>query len=364
MTSATITAPASLEQLAIALKEKRCIVVGAAPIQTLFSVSPGDVVVAVNGGISSCPPGPVDVWVVNSRSGAWQSWGAERLRLANLMLAQARGRHVRLIVFLAREDEAPAVTTTHLRAQGTTWDDAIALVQTERHELEQLAGARTPDMTAHALSAGMTAAAICFAAGAAHVRLVGFSWSAGYQYAPGDRAVTTRGHEGGDRQALPLLDARYGTRFEHSEFSLPDRDRSMSTVQKVVEKAIDKALTKAQSPTPQTNPPKPEPGFKVRVKPGHTVWYGNQRWRENAVFMLRNGRHFKAKAMERVAESAKVTRVRASDVGRQRDMELAQQVSGGRVRVQTLKPNAVDLVDTQGAGDVELADPRDDAAID
>lgn len=359
MTSATITAPASLEKLRGQFTGARCVVVGSAPMDRQYvEEREGDVVVAVNGGISSVAPGRyVDVWFCNSRSGAWDSWGPDRLRLAALMLEQAKGRRIGLIVFLAREDDSPATTTTHLRALSVEWSDAIALVQTERRELEQLSGGRTTDMQAHALSAGMTAACVALVAGAAHVRLEGFSWKAGYQYAPGDRTVKTRGHEHGDKTALPLLEARYGTQLEHR--LTPGREAPMSNANAAPQ---TQTPPKPQGgPTPSTPKPKDEKGFKVRVREGKTVWYGNQRHREGAIVQLRKASHFKPKVHERVDDTTPAKRVRAGDVGRQRDMELAQQVTGGRARAARLQHNAADLVDKTGDGNVELTD---DAAID
>jgi hypothetical protein len=172
-----------------------------------------DYVVAVNGGISSVVGNP-DVWVVNSRSAQFQQWGPTRVRLATLMLRQGAQKAVPEVVFLAREQEAPPVTLQILRQQGTTVGHWTSISQTDRRYLEYDAGARLDPQAKDALSAGTTAAALCLLAGAAEVRLLGFSWSPGYAYLPGER-IDARGHVRADQTALALLRRRYGTRLQH-----------------------------------------------------------------------------------------------------------------------------------------------------
>jgi hypothetical protein len=361
--SADVFAPGTLDTLARALAGKLCLVVGAAPLAEPLELPTGVpiAVVAVNGGISSVPSFEVDVWVVNSRAAAWEHWGAERLRLANLMLAQGRGKHADLVVFLAREDEAPAITATHLRKQGTTWDHAIALSRSERHELEVDAGGRTRAMEKHALSAGLTAVSMCLLAGAAHVRLVGFSWTPGYQYAPGDRAVESRGHEAGDKAALRSLEARYGTVLEHNLF--PDRETPMADKTQAAQPPKGGTPpAAASSPAPAVKPAKPGPGFKVRAT--KMVWYDNARRREGDVFLLRSASDFKRKCMARVDDRTPVKAQRASDVIRQRDAEHAARSAGSRGgAMPALAANAADFVDTVGTGVVDTGN-EDDRAID
>lgn len=216
----------TFERLQRTFEGRRVVVLGSAPLEReFFQFRPsvtndpddGELLVAVNGGISSAAaPIHVDVWFLNSRSSAFQSWGPNRIALTNLMIRQGAGRDVGLVVFYAREEEAPIVTRRILEKQGTQWREDLALSETERHALETISGARTSELTRHALSAGMASAAIALMAGAAHVRLIGFSWQAGYHYSPADARVRDRGHVYGDQVALRQLSARYGTRLEHS----------------------------------------------------------------------------------------------------------------------------------------------------
>jgi hypothetical protein len=228
LTTAAVTvrsAPAqtTLEQLALALAGLPVTVLGAAPLAKDAPAYVESKVLAVNGGISSVKGNP-DVWVVNSRSSQFDQWGPARRRLAHLMLKQGAGKRIPLAVFLAREPEAPRTTLDILRQYGTTVERWAMLTQIDRRILEAQSGARPHKDTKDAMSAGVTAAAFALLAGAAEVRLLGFSWNPGYAYLPGER-IDARGHVPADQAALRYLQARYGTRLQHSLF-VPSRTRT------------------------------------------------------------------------------------------------------------------------------------------
>lgn len=210
----------TLEALALALAGEPVTVLGAAPLGKDDPATVEGRLVAVNGGISSVRGNP-DVWVVNSRSSQFEQWGPSRRRLAHLMLKQGAGKAIPLAVFLAREPEAPKTTLALLSGYGTHVMAWHMLTQIDRRLLEAQSGVRTDKHAKDALSAGVTAAAFALLAGAAEVRLLGFSWNPGYAYLPGER-IDARGHVPADMRGLTLLQARYGTRLRHS-LHLPDR---------------------------------------------------------------------------------------------------------------------------------------------
>lgn len=195
----------------------RCLVVGSAPLARPLVIGTDEVVVAVNGGISSVREARIGVWLVNARRRPYACWTAERITLNALMVQQGAGRHVGAIAWVLTDDEegASAVMAERLRVQGTTYDQAVVITRTDRARIEVKAGARTPAMRKHALSAGLFAVAVCLWAGAERVRAVGVSWRAGYAYLPGvELPPATRGHVEGDRLALAALEARHGRRLE------------------------------------------------------------------------------------------------------------------------------------------------------
>ena len=208
-------APRVLDALARALAGRPVTVIGAAPL------APGDVPldasahVAVNGGIASTAA--ADVWIVNSRIRPASHWPPERRRLNDLMLRQGAGRRVPLAILLAKQPNAPPTTIKFFAEQGTAVAAWLAMTSPDRRALEMQAGARDNGTGSATISAGVTAAALALLAGAAPVRLIGFSWEAGYAYLPGERFDPAyRGHVAEDRRALGLLAARYGHALEHA----------------------------------------------------------------------------------------------------------------------------------------------------
>lgn len=207
-----VTHPA-LEALRATLEGAAVTVLGSAPLEAPLALD-GRKLLAVNGGISSSAQTP-EVWVCNSRLPPTR-WGRERQRLAALMLEQARGRAVPLVIFLAKHAKGPETTLAVLEAQGTHVEAWHALGATDRRRLESAAGARVGEVGGASLSAGLTATALALLAGAASVRLEGFSWVPGYAYMPGKRLVNTRGHVHSDIDGLAMLEARYGAVLAHA----------------------------------------------------------------------------------------------------------------------------------------------------
>jgi hypothetical protein len=344
----------TVERLQRAFEGRRVVVLGSAPLEQPFAFRPsvtgdpgdGELLVAVNGGISSSPaPALVDAWFCNSRSAAYQSWGAQRIALSNLMLSQGRGRQVGLMVFYAREDEAPAVTRQILAKQGTHWYDELALSWTERHALETASGARTAALERHALSAGVTTAAIVLLAGAAHVRLVGFSWKAGYEYSPNDKRVRDRGHVAGDKVGLRQLGARYGARLEHS-LSPPRAQESPMPPQ-----TTPPAPAKPAAAAP-TKPARPRPYFVRALKP---LQFGHLRRAKDEVFQIPGDHAFRKNQMEKVPNGTPVGTGKSDEQLKAEKLALA--VAG---RLPELQPNGADLkvaeVPPAAPGVVELED--------
>lgn len=318
-------------------------VVGSAPIVGSLELSP--TVLAVNGGISTVPEGhPVAAWVVNSRSAQFESWGPGKVALSRQMLAQARQRTVGTICFLAREDGAPAITSRLLRAQKTVWSASLALTQIERREIERLAGGRGNDMDREALSAGLSAACFAFAAGAATVRLVGFSWAPGYEYAP-EVKLATRGHAWTDKKALANLEARYGDRLVHSlTLRRHDRRRAQETVMSTrstprPNRPSAPAPAAAGSDQPQQPQRRQAPIMVQATKMG---FYSLARRRPGDVFQLRDPSHFSERWMVRVADDTppQLTHPRAA-------MHQANREAAKTTRTPRLEPNAADVMENR-----------------
>jgi hypothetical protein len=307
---------------------RRCVVVGSAPLSGPIALSDDEFVVGVNGGISSVPR--VDAWVVNSRNNDAASWSPAQRRLSKLMLAQAAGRTIPFVVFLSKHEGGPAWTLAFLQAQRTLvvrWTefaDANA-----RREMELQVGARTPAMSKHALSAGMTAAAWCFAEGADTVRLEGFSWVSGYQYLPGEvipnRAEGGRGHAAGDKEAIRLLTRRYPGRLVHS---LTAKDSTMAKKPTARRRptADPEAGARAQAAKEALSPAgererklalkrqqkeqadaAARPDTRLMVRATEMTYYNHARRRVGQIFQLREASDFRESCMEWADPNAQET---------------------------------------------------------
>lgn len=327
------------------LEGRRCLVLGSAPLPNGLIVDAREYVVAVNGGISSWPL--VDAWVVNSRNIASSSWSPPMRAHSTLMLQQAAGRRVPLAVFLTKHDDAHEWTLKFLAKQRTEVLEAIVIHNEGRRELEARAGARTPDMTKYALSAGMFAVAWCFHRGAATVRLEGFSWEAGYNYQPGVR-VNTRGHVTGDKEALRRLERMYPERLIHrltTEESMAPKKKGppakRPTAARAVSARADRKSARAAT-TPAAERAKkvaaaevaaarPAPKARPRmVRATELTFYGNRRRRAGEVFQLRQDSDFRASCMEWANPGEKATE---------------RPTLANRATHQRMAPNAADVLE-------------------
>lgn len=206
---ATVADPSQVERVRDLLEGRSCVVVGSAPLaQRSADVAETDVVIAVNGGISSAP-GAVDLWVVSSRS--QDKPGSSRIKpLHKAMLHQAKGRTVGHVLFLRGPKEASeGDTLAALALLGVRHHTWSVLDKPTKLWMETTLCARTEK---HPCSSGILATAIALWCGASSVRMVGFSFVPGYHYITKERPASWwRNHVPADRQALKALRARYGS---------------------------------------------------------------------------------------------------------------------------------------------------------
>jgi len=193
---------AQLQAFGAIVANRRCVVVGSAPLPTKHArTDPSEVVICVNGAISSVSGVP-DVWVLNSKP------SAASLHLT--MCRQGANRAVKHVAFLRSpirptEDESLA----RLRKSGASLESWSVIDKPVKRWLEYEICDRqdhSPGVNT-ACSAGIFTAALALWSGASRVRLVGFSWSAGYHYLP--KLQTIRGHVDADQRALRVLADRY-----------------------------------------------------------------------------------------------------------------------------------------------------------
>lgn len=208
---ATVADPLQIERVRELLEGRACVVVGSAPLPGKYAdVADTDVVIAVNGGISSVARA-VDLWVVASRP--QDKPGSGKIKpLHKTMLQQAKGRTVGHVLFLrGPKDASEGDTLAALKELGVrhlTWsicDKATKLW------IEKTTCARSEK---HPCSSGILATAIALYCGAASVRMVGFSWKPGYQYIKNANPPQWwRNHCGADKRAIRELRMRYGNRL-------------------------------------------------------------------------------------------------------------------------------------------------------
>ena len=199
------------------LRANHVTVVGSAPLsaEEHLHIEHAGKLVCVNGSISSTSRIP-DVWVLNSHhydSARYMdplAWSEERKALHEAMMQQSRGRSVRHVLFLLKDD-SPEQTILRLREQGVTWRAYTALNPGQKLDVVTRAGVKTFS-TALNISAGLFGLCLALNSGAAHVNLVGFSFGNDYAYlssVPPD----TRKHISQDQVALSDLAANHGSRF-------------------------------------------------------------------------------------------------------------------------------------------------------
>jgi len=211
---ATVADPLQVERVRSLLDGRPCVVVGSAPLKaSAADVDESEVVIAVNGGISSVARA-VDLWVVASRS--VDKPGSGKIKpLHRAMLQQAKGKTAGHVLMLRGPKEASEQDTLAALAQlhvcYRTWS---VLDKPTKLWMEKSTCAR---MEREPCSSGILATAIALWCGAESVRLVGFSLKPGYQYITNQPPQNWwRNHVAADRRALKALSARYGATLSGS----------------------------------------------------------------------------------------------------------------------------------------------------
>lgn len=205
---------AQVERVRGLLERRAVVIVGSAPLPTKSAIiEDGEVIVAVNGAISSVDQ-PVDLWVVSSRPQD-QPGDATIKPLHRTMLQQAKGRAASHLLFLRGPKPADASedrTLAALKQLQMRYQSWSVLDKPTKRWIEGEWCARKADK--QPCSSGILATAIALYCGAAMVRLVGMSLAPGYHYLPKARPMGWwRNHVEADRRALVALAARAGGRL-------------------------------------------------------------------------------------------------------------------------------------------------------
>ena len=205
----TVPLPAQVEDLRPLLTGRACVVVGSAPLTTPAAVvAPDEFRIAVNGGIASLPEKRAQLWLLNSKD--QDRPGSRTLHeMHRLMLSQANNTGTdHLLLLRGPKVASEAGTLQMLERRGARWLSWSLLDKPTKRWLEgQLCGRVDDDQPC---SAGILAVALACYCEAASVRLVGFSFTAGYHYLPKMRPQSWwRNHVNADRRALKLLSQRY-----------------------------------------------------------------------------------------------------------------------------------------------------------
>jgi hypothetical protein len=212
---ATVADLTQVERVRDLIADRACVVVGSAPLSTPSAdVADGDVVIAVNGGISSVARA-VDLWVVSSRA-VDRPGHAQIKPLHKTMLHQAKGRTVgHALLLRGPKDASEKDTLAALDLLGCRLNTWSVLDKPTKFDMEtKLCERREKEGPC---SSGILATAIALWCGAASVRLVGFSFTPGYQYLPKERPASWwRNHIPADKRAVRALQARYGDRLSGS----------------------------------------------------------------------------------------------------------------------------------------------------
>lgn len=344
------------------------LVVGSAPLEAPIVRDCNELVIAVNGGISSVPGNVVDVWVLNARDTEANYWGPRQRKLSHLMMGQGAGRTVVEAVLLEKGEElATRKTLARLRAQQTAVNSHIAISHEARRAIETAAGARTPELAKHALSAGLFAVCWAIWGGAAQVRLEGFSLAREGGYAYTSEPIPIRGHLAGDKVALSRLESQRVARILHSlkGQTMATRSTTRSTTKKgggaapqprraarptsgipAARPAATTAPAAAPTRTPQPVRPGARPGA-MRVRATALNFYANRRRRPGDVYQLRNPSEFRPSCMERVDASEPITSPTPN----------AKALREARSSVPELEPNAADLKTPAANADDNDKDP-------
>lgn len=208
-----------VERVRELIADRACVVVGSAPLSTPSAdVADTDLVIAVNGGISSVARA-VDLWVVASRP--QDRPGSGQIKpLHKTMLHQAKGRTAGHVLFLrGPKDASEQDTLATLALLGCRLNTWSVLDKPTKRWIEGELCARVDDKPTSICSSGILATAIALYCGAASVRMVGFSLKPGYHYIRDPKKPPQkwwRNHVESDRRALVALQARYGSTLSGS----------------------------------------------------------------------------------------------------------------------------------------------------
>lgn len=211
---ATVADEAQVERLRPQVEGRACVLVGSAPMSGRVTVEADDVVVPINGGISSAPR--ADVWFLGSKEQDKPSNHLYMTPLHRQMLEQCRGRRAGHVVLL-RGPKRPteAYTLDTLRRLSCAVDSWSVFDKPTKLWIERNLCDRKKDT--HPCSSGVLAAACVLWCGASSVRLEGFSLAPGYHYVTVERPKTWwRNHVEADTRALVALRARYGAALSGS----------------------------------------------------------------------------------------------------------------------------------------------------
>jgi hypothetical protein len=204
----------ALDDLHYEVECRKVLVVGSARLERPLDREPDELVVCVNGGISTFP-GVADFWVVNSRANA-RFFTNERLRMHKLMMDQCSRRFIETVVFVTRAEGSEQVTALWMEERGCGWRRSMLLDPGARAMVERDSGGRIKGMERQTASLGLTTVALFLWAGALRVRLRGFSRTAGYEYLPKDAPVDQRwrAHLSADIGMMEHLLKRHGERVQ------------------------------------------------------------------------------------------------------------------------------------------------------
>lgn len=210
---ATVADLTQVQRVRDLLADRACVVVGSAPLTTKSAdVVDTDVVIAVNGGISSVARA-VDLWVVASRPQDRPGYAAIK-PLHRTMLDQAKGRTVGHVLMLRgpkAKDASERDTLAALDIRKCRYNTWSVCDKPTKLWIESELCARVHDKPC---SSGILATAIALYCGAASVRMVGFSFKPGYAYIKNANPPQWwRNHCVDDKRALRALQARYGSRL-------------------------------------------------------------------------------------------------------------------------------------------------------
>lgn len=205
---ATVADVGQIDELRPHVQGRSCVLVGSAPLTAPIDVEADDVVIPVNGAISSAPR--ADVWVLGSKEQDKLANHVFMRPLHRKMLEQGRGRRASHVVLLrgpkVESERYTIETLRRLSCEVGTW--SVLDKPTKRWLEGEVCGRRSDK---EPCSSGILAVACALWCGAASVRMVGFSLKPGYHYVKNERPPSWwRNHVAADARALTALRSKYG----------------------------------------------------------------------------------------------------------------------------------------------------------